>query len=160
MNYRPKLSRSFSDNLVLEALDPKELLYENPQPSREGLNDGWETTSEVGFYEAESSSSRWFIRVHLTCCKPSLLHLSDSFSYLIKTTGSTLLFAMKIIWEEQDQDRCFQTLALRLIISGSMIYLVFRTHTMLHSLRQRKCLNVAGKKYYSSFIRIVYQIRF
>ncbi|KAJ4889430.1 Phosphoinositide phosphatase SAC5 [Raphanus sativus] len=57
-NLRPKLSRSFSDNLVLEGLDRKELLYENPQPSREGLNDGWETTSEVGFYEAESSSSR------------------------------------------------------------------------------------------------------
>ncbi|KAJ0237344.1 SAC domain-containing protein [Hirschfeldia incana] len=57
-NYRPKLSRSFSDNLILEGLDPKELLHENPQASREGLNNSWETTSEVGFDEAESSSSR------------------------------------------------------------------------------------------------------
>ncbi|KAL0699609.1 hypothetical protein Bca4012_055731 [Brassica carinata] len=57
-NLRPKLSRSFSDNLILEGLDPKEILHENAQPSREVLNDGWETTSAVGFCEAEPSSSR------------------------------------------------------------------------------------------------------
>ncbi|KAH0866076.1 hypothetical protein HID58_083287 [Brassica napus] len=71
---RPNHSRSFSDNLILESLDPKELVQENHQPSRAGLNSGWETTSnggwettsnggwettsEVGFCEAEPSSSR------------------------------------------------------------------------------------------------------
>ncbi|KAL0757363.1 hypothetical protein Bca101_095031 [Brassica carinata] len=65
-NLRPNHSRSFSDNLILESLDPKELVQENHQPSRAGLNSGWETTSnggwettsEVGFCEAEPSSSR------------------------------------------------------------------------------------------------------
>nr|VDC63806.1 unnamed protein product [Brassica rapa] len=55
-NLRSKLTRSFSDNLLLEGLDPKKLVLENPQPSREGLNGGWETTSEFGFYEEDSSS--------------------------------------------------------------------------------------------------------
>ncbi|KAF8114273.1 hypothetical protein N665_0039s0037 [Sinapis alba] len=55
-NLRSKLSRSFSDNLLLEVLDPKKLVLENPQPSREGLNVRWETTSEFGFYEEDSSS--------------------------------------------------------------------------------------------------------
>uniref|UniRef100_A0A0D3DWU4 SAC domain-containing protein n=2 Tax=Brassica oleracea var. oleracea TaxID=109376 RepID=A0A0D3DWU4_BRAOL len=55
-NLRSKLTRSFSDNLLLEDLDSKKLVLENPQPSREGLNGGWETTSEFGFYEEDSSS--------------------------------------------------------------------------------------------------------
>ncbi|KAF3494083.1 hypothetical protein DY000_02057499 [Brassica cretica] len=55
-NLRSKLTRSFSDNLLLEGLDSKKLVLENPQPSREGLNGGWETTSEFGFYEEDSSS--------------------------------------------------------------------------------------------------------
>ncbi|WZZ83204.1 hypothetical protein YC2023_103776 [Brassica napus] len=74
-NLRSKLTRSFSDNLLLEDLDSKKLVLENPQPSREGLNGGWETTSEFGFYEEDSSSPRWFIRVSLNCCKHSL-HLT------------------------------------------------------------------------------------
>ncbi|KAF8114272.1 hypothetical protein N665_0039s0036 [Sinapis alba] len=53
----PKLSRSVSDNLLLKGLDPKDLLLENPQPSREGLNADWETSSDIGFNEAETSSS-------------------------------------------------------------------------------------------------------
>ena len=75
MNCRSKLTISFSDNLLLEGLDSKKLVLENPQPSREGLNGGWETTSEFGFYEEDSSSPRWFIRVSLNCCKHSL-HLT------------------------------------------------------------------------------------
>ncbi|KAF8114274.1 hypothetical protein N665_0039s0038 [Sinapis alba] len=55
-NLRPRISRSFSDNLLLEGLDLEELILENPQPSREGLNGGWETTSEVGFFEPEQAS--------------------------------------------------------------------------------------------------------
>ncbi|RID48312.1 hypothetical protein BRARA_I04833 [Brassica rapa] len=65
-NLRPNHSRSFSDNLILGSLDLKELVQENHQPSRAGLNSGWETTSnggwettsEVGFCEEEPSSSR------------------------------------------------------------------------------------------------------
>ena len=69
MNFRPRISRSFSDNLLLEGLDIEELINENPQPSREGLNGGWETNSEVGFFEPELASPRLFIKVSLTCCK-------------------------------------------------------------------------------------------
>ncbi|CAH8391021.1 unnamed protein product [Eruca vesicaria subsp. sativa] len=54
----PKLSRSYSDNLLLEGFHQRELLLENPQPSRKGLNSDWETNSEVGFDEGEPSSSR------------------------------------------------------------------------------------------------------
>ncbi|KAG2259592.1 hypothetical protein Bca52824_078886 [Brassica carinata] len=61
-NLRPRISRSFSDNLLLEGLDMEELLLENPQPSREGLNGGWETTSEAGLFEPEPASTRSFER--------------------------------------------------------------------------------------------------
>ena len=67
MNCRSKLTISFSDNLLLEGLDSKKLVLENPQPSREGLNGGWETTSEFGFYEEDSSSPRvrrWNCAMH------------------------------------------------------------------------------------------------
>ncbi|CAH8390952.1 unnamed protein product [Eruca vesicaria subsp. sativa] len=52
-NLRPRMSRSFSDNLLLEGVDIEELIHENHQPSREGLNCCWETTSKVGFFEPE-----------------------------------------------------------------------------------------------------------
>lgn len=55
---RPKISRSFSDNLLLLGeLNLEEPILENPEPSREGLNGViWETTSESGFIEAEPTS--------------------------------------------------------------------------------------------------------
>ncbi|KAF8049362.1 hypothetical protein N665_2227s0003 [Sinapis alba] len=57
-NLRPKISRSFSDNLLLLGeLNLEEPILENPEPSREGLNGViWETTSESGFNEAEPAS--------------------------------------------------------------------------------------------------------
>ncbi|KAF3588470.1 hypothetical protein F2Q69_00026956 [Brassica cretica] len=59
---RPKISRSFSDNLLLLGeLNLEEPILENPEPSREGLNGViWETTSESGFIEAEPTSPRCF----------------------------------------------------------------------------------------------------
>uniref|UniRef100_M4EQB3 SAC domain-containing protein n=1 Tax=Brassica campestris TaxID=3711 RepID=M4EQB3_BRACM len=64
-NLRPRISRSFSDNLLLEGLDIEELINENPQPSREGLNGGWETNSEVGFFEPEPASPSVHFEDHL-----------------------------------------------------------------------------------------------
>ncbi|CAN7096312.1 unnamed protein product [Brassica rapa subsp. narinosa] len=64
-NLRPRISRSFSDNLLLEGLDIEELINENPQPSREGLNGGWETNSEVGFFEPELASPSVHFEDHL-----------------------------------------------------------------------------------------------
>lgn len=61
MNCRPKISRSFSDNLLLLGeLNLEEPILESPEPSGEGLNGViWETTSESGFVEAEPGSPRW-----------------------------------------------------------------------------------------------------
>ncbi|KAG2305380.1 hypothetical protein Bca52824_034031 [Brassica carinata] len=57
-NLRPKISRSFSDNLLLLGeLNLEETILENPEPSREGLNGViWETTSDSGYNEAEPAS--------------------------------------------------------------------------------------------------------
>lgn len=55
-NLRPKISRSFSDNLLLLGeLNLEETILENAEPSGEG-GVIWETTSESGFVEAEPGS--------------------------------------------------------------------------------------------------------
>ncbi|KAH0866077.1 hypothetical protein HID58_083288, partial [Brassica napus] len=79
-NLRSKLTRSFSDNLLLEGLDSKKLVLENPQPSREGLDGGWETTSEFGFYEKDSSSSSLFKLLQAFIACYSFLILDNIFS--------------------------------------------------------------------------------
>ncbi|ESQ35070.1 hypothetical protein EUTSA_v10006841mg [Eutrema salsugineum] len=57
-NLRPLIKRSFSDNLLLAGdVNSEELVLEDPQPSREGINGAIsETTSEICFNETEPAS--------------------------------------------------------------------------------------------------------